>query len=156
MADPRGFKDTLEPARQRSQWQFDAALAQVAALRVQVTSVRSELATLEHQAMVQARHATAAWRDHGDPALQVRSLGYLAALQEHQSQARQRIADLQRRVGDATAACLERQSRVEALQIHRIDMLKDFMQEELRKEGVRADDEWLTRGQTCNGDARHE
>ncbi|MBC7602158.1 MAG: hypothetical protein H7255_05790 [Ramlibacter sp.] len=156
MVNPKGFVDTLEPVRQRAQWQFERSLATLTVLRARLAATRSELHALEAHASEQSTHAVSAWRTRVDPTSQTRALCFLATVHSGQVRARLQIAELEEQATAARDECVKRQARLEALQLHRIAALNIFVQDQRRKETAQADDDWLMRGQACNRDSQHE
>ncbi|ROZ63194.1 hypothetical protein [Ramlibacter sp. WS9] len=142
-ADLRGFEYGLEPIRRQRQWQFDAALAGLGKLQREAARWDAERDRLHGECVAQAARAAQVWTDRADPTAQARLLGYLAALQQRHADAEREIAALATRVDLARRECAAQQQRLEVLDQHRADTLKDYAVEQHRKAGAEADQEWV-------------
>jgi hypothetical protein len=140
--DLRAFVYLLEPLRRRRQWQLDAALALLGEQRQKLASLEIECEALREECLAQAARAARVWRDRADPAAQGRLLGYLAALQQQQTQAQYELTARREVVEQARAECAGCQQQLEMLQEHRESELMAFASEQQRKASVEADRDW--------------
>ena len=141
-ADLRGFDYVLEPVRRRRQWQSDAALARLAQARQRKSEGDAKLQSLHEHCAAQAAHAASAWTTRADPATQAKSLGYLAALQQRRADSELRNVQLTARLEEARLEFTAARQRLEVLDRHRADTLKAFTNEQHRKSGAQADQDW--------------
>jgi hypothetical protein len=143
--DLRGFRYPLESLRQRRQWQLDAALAQLAALRQQLAAREARKDAVERDAAEQSARAAQAWAARVDPVMHTRSLAYLAQLQARKAGVEREIAGLREDIAHAQQAVLRRQQGLEMLQRHRKEELAMYRLDEDRKTGAEADQDWSAR-----------
>jgi hypothetical protein len=143
--DLRGFAYVLEPVRQQRQWQFDAALARLGELRRQISEWEAQRDTLHRECEAQAARAARVWTARADPSAQRRLLGYLAALQQRRADAEREIATLDELAEQARRECATQQQRLEVLDQHRAETLKEYAMEQHRKSGAQADQDWAAR-----------
>lgn len=143
--DMRGFRYTLEPVRKRREWQLDAAMARVAAVRKQLDECLAMRQRAEDEAVAQAGLAAQAWRDRGDPATQTRLLAYLTQLQSDKARIESDIDRLRAELSTAQHEVLRRQQHVETLQRHRTDVLGAYRMDQDRKTSAEADQDWTAR-----------
>jgi len=144
-ADLRGFAYVLEPVRQQRQWQFDAALARLGELRRQIGEWEARRDALHQECQAQAARAARVWTARADPAAQRRLLDYLAALQQRHADTEREIAALNELAEQARRECATQQQKLEVLDRHRAETLKEFAMEQHRKSGVQADQDWVGR-----------
>ena len=143
--DLRGFAYALEPVRQQRQWQFDAALARLGELRRQIAEWEAQRDALHEECQAQAARAARVWTARVDPSAQARLLGYLAALQQRRADAEREIAALDELAQSARRECMAQQQKLEVLDQHRTETLKDYATEQHRKSGAQADQDWAAR-----------
>jgi hypothetical protein len=149
--DTRGFRYPLEPLRQRRQWQLDAAMAAVAALRKQITERSASRRAVQDESVAQADMASQDWKRRVDPATQAGLLAYLVRLEQTKALIDAEIVTLKEKLAVAQLEALSRQRGVEALQRHRTDALDEYRAEQDRKAAARADQDWTARGVTAAG-----
>lgn len=141
----RGFTYALEAARSRKKWQLDAAMAHLADVQRQVSQADGALAALRERLQEEALHVSQMWTRRPDTRTQERALDFLAALRDQEERLLGELANLRRTLAAARVDCCEKQARVEALDAHRADALRDFLAQQGRKTAVDADQEWSAR-----------
>lgn len=144
-SDPRGFTYALEPERRRRQWQLDAAMAQLGALRRQMTEWESIRDKLQDECAAQADQAGRVWAHRADPGAHARLLCYMAALQRRRVDAEREIAALSELLARARHECSAQQQKLEVLDRHKADAQKDHATESHRKASAQADQDWAAR-----------
>lgn len=150
--DLRGFQDPLDPVRTSRQWQLDAALAALAALRGKQAENHARQRMAEHECKAQSDLAAHAWTSRGDPATQARLLAYLAGLQGRKLALEREAGELAHAVGEAQDAVLRLQCKVEVLERHRCDSLASYRSEQERKTMAGADQDWSARAALQGGE----
>lgn len=143
--DMRGFRYPLEPVRKRREWQLDAAMAQVAAVRKQLDECLAMWQRAEDEAVAQAGLAAQAWRHRSDPATQTRLLAFLARLQGDKARIESDIDRLRVELSTAQQEALRCQQHMETLQRHRTEVLSAYRIDQDRKSSVEADQDWTAR-----------
>lgn len=143
--DARGFVYPLEALQRQAAWRLEA-------LRIELGAALRALSTLQEETGgLQREHDTLA-RAAAPPALggvdPVRARSTLAFL----SDARRRLQLLDLRVTDAQAeverlreGIREQQHKLDSIERHRGERLRDHISERGRRLAVEADQDWLTR-----------
>ena len=143
--DMRGFCYPLEPLRKRREWELDAAMTAVAALRKQLADKETMKREIEDESITQAALAATAWKQRGDPRSQIGLLAYLAQLQQRKTRVDLAITALHERLVQAQHEALHRQQQMEVLQRHRADELDLYRIDQQRKSVAEADRDWTMR-----------
>jgi hypothetical protein len=152
--DTRGFRYSLEPLQQRRGWQFDAAMAKVAAARKRVSDAQARERQVQDDVVAQATFAAGEWSLRLDPAAHSRSLAYLLQLQQRKARITLEITVLQEELTMAQKEATRLQQGVETLQRHRAEVLDAYRAEQERKSTAQADQDWSAREALAAGDAR--
>ncbi len=150
--DLRGFRYALEPLRERRQWQLDAALAQLAALRRRMADSEAARDALDRDAAEQSARAASTWTARVDPIAHTRSLAYLMQLQRQRAGIERQIAQLRDELARAQVTVAQRQQGLEMLQRHRKEELDMYRLDKDRKTGAEADQDWSARSAHAQGE----
>ena len=143
--DLRSFTFALEPVRQRKHWEFDAALARLANLRLQMVERETERHVLMAEYEARGERAARAWTIRPDPDARRRLVGYLALLQQRMADIEREIATLVTKLDTARRDCAAKQQMLDIIDEHRSDALRSYASEEQRKSATRADQDWTSR-----------
>ncbi|MES2938210.1 MAG: hypothetical protein V4864_11045 [Pseudomonadota bacterium] len=150
--DLRGFRYALESLRKRRQWQLDAALAQLAALRRRMADSEAARDALDRNAAEQSARAASTWTARADPIARTRSLAYLMQLQQQRAGIERQIVQLRDALAQAQAAVARRQQGLEMLQRHHKEELAMYRLGKDRKTGAEADQDWSARSAHAAGE----
>jgi hypothetical protein len=143
--DLRSFTYALEPVRQRKHWEFDAALARLANLRLQMVERETERHALMAEYEARGERAARAWAIRPDPDARRRLVGYLALLQQRMADIERELAALVMKLDLARRDCAAKQKKLDVIEEHRSAALRSYTSEEHRKLATRTDQDWTSR-----------
>lgn len=145
VTDPRKFKYSVEPIRQRQTWLRDIQQARLARVQREADAAKEQLEQMRGHFAEQAAQASLAWNQRPDPQYQGRILAHLVQSQALIAHANQGLEAIQRRLKDARQACEERQRELELTESHRQSCQHVYVTNEQHAMATQADDEWITR-----------
>jgi flagellar biosynthesis chaperone FliJ len=148
------MKYALEPVRQQREWTLDAARARLAASLSELAGCEARVLRLAGHRDNEARATSDAWQRVRDPRSQRAALAYLSFLQQQVEQASRELALLRDRVSDERAACESRQRKLEVIEEHRRESLREARFESNRKSAAQSDADWTARSHLGEGDTQ--
>lgn len=152
----RGFRYPLQPVLQRGQHLMEAGFLRAAQARESLRKAEEQCRALEARAVAEARLARHAWARRPDPALQQRSLAFVARLHDELAEA---LRDCERLRADATAAAgdaWKAMCKRDALASHREDALRTHRRAVEARVAAQADGDWLARAESGARDREGE
>lgn len=145
--DLRGFRYALEPLQTKRQWHLNALQAQLGREQQRLGERRQTLKAQQGEHRDQSHLASAAMRVHLDPIVHQRALAYLARLHGTIQESQGILNELQIQCDNTKKECVEQQCKVEVLEQHRRDQLRDYAADMTAKQAAEADRDWVARTQ---------
>ena len=143
IGDARGFNYPLEAVRRRAAWQLETSRGELAKTLRDIDARTRELRALDREHALLAAHAAPSAMGSVDPTRVRRLLVYLADM-------RHRMRDLQEVITSMTVSrdaldlqCRQQQLKVDAIERHRDDALKEHVAQSNHQQAIEADQDWL-------------
>lgn len=145
--DLRGFSYALSPYLAQQRWILDRIENQMAQAQKALTAVLAQFDEAQSALNNQAADLQQQLLQRPDPGGYQRGLLYLVDRQHHLQTLQQEIEVRRAKCKELSATRIAQQSKVDGLQEHREQALKDYAQESIRAASAEADRAWIGRHQ---------
>lgn len=143
--DTRGFTYALAPYMRKQEWQLELLENRLAQAQKVLDVARQERQRLDALFSEQLSHLQEQSQSRPNPQMHSRGIGYLADLRTRMSAQDEEIAKLRARRDELQAQLVAQQRTIDGLVEHRDDALKEFVEEETRRQAAEADRDWIGR-----------
>ncbi|MFM2450601.1 MAG: hypothetical protein RIS44_3051 [Pseudomonadota bacterium] len=141
--DVRGFKHELEPLQRKYEWQLAALEAQFALCQKALLQSKDALDALRKQHQQHVAWAQELAQQRFDPQSHQRLVACLVALDERIQKAESVVHERLLQKQKCQAECNEKRQKIEALESHRDEALKLFVEERSRLQFSQQDRDWM-------------
>jgi len=143
--DTRGFVFPLESLRRQAAWRLESARIELGAALRALGTLHEEVGVLRREHDSLARAAAPAARGHVDPVRARSTLAFLSDTRRRLQLLDARVAEAQAEVDRLREHGREQQRKLESIERHRDECLRDHIFERGRRLAVEADQDWLAR-----------
>lgn len=143
--DTRGFTYALAPYMRKQEWQLELLENRLAQSQKALDEARKERERLDEVFADQLSHLQVQSQSRPNPQMHSRGIGYLADLRSRMKAQDDEVGKLRARRDEFQAQLVAQQRTIDGLVEHRGDALKEFVEEETRRQAAEADRDWIGR-----------
>ena len=143
--DMRRFKYALEPVLAQRRWQLEALQGRLGSLQRRINAEEELIGTLRSQHAIQSEEAARILLQRINPEGHARSLQWLSHLRAQIAQAQTSLEDLISQRSALLTECLTAQCKINSIEAHREDSVRQFATDESARLATEADRDWLAR-----------
>lgn len=143
--DIRGFVYALAPYMRKQEWQRELLENRLAQSQKALDTARRERECLDVVFADQLLHLQVQSQSRPNPQMHSRGIGYLANLRSRMKAHDDEVAKLRARRDELKAQLVAQQRTIDGMVEHRAGALKEFVDEETRRQSAEADRDWIGR-----------
>lgn len=143
--DTRGFTYALAPYMRKQEWQLELLENRLAQSQKALDAARMERDRLDEVFNEQLSHLQVQSHSRPNPQMHGRGIAYLADLRSRMASQDEEVAKLRAQRDELQAQLVAQTRAIDGLIEHRASALKEFVEEETRKQAAEADRDWIGR-----------
>jgi len=148
--DMRRFKYMLEPVLDQRRWQLEALQGRLGSLQQRINAEEELINTLQSQHAIQSQEAARILLQRINPEGHARSLQWLSQLRARIATAQMSMEELNGQRLALLAECMAVQCKINAIETHREESVRQFATDESARMAAEADRDWLARSSHAN------